>query len=77
MPHAGLWLNDTVNGTEGTFVPLANAAVNADHMYVLAAFRALENSNPEGSLVSTVVSEEILAPLQHYSGCIVLMSVPQ
>ena len=48
MPHAGLWLNDTVNGTEGTFVPLANAAVNADHMYVLAAFRALENSNPRG-----------------------------
>ena len=46
VPHASMWLNDTVNGTEGTFVPLTNAAVNVDHMYVLAAFRAREN--PQG-----------------------------
>ena len=40
-----MWLNDTINGTEGTFVPLANPAVNVDHMYILAAFRPLENQH--------------------------------
>ncbi len=39
VPHAGLWLNDTINGTDGTFVPLGDPAINGSRVYIVAAFR--------------------------------------
>ena len=44
IPHASIWLNDTVNGVNGTFIPLNNPAVQGERMYVLAAFNPW-NSN--------------------------------
>ena len=39
VPHAGLWLNDTVNGTEGTFLPLSTPAVSNNRLYFLSLFK--------------------------------------
>ena len=34
-----MWLNDTINGTTGTFVPLGDPAVNGTRTYLIGAFR--------------------------------------
>ena len=57
MPHASLWLNDTVNGTAGTFIPLGNPAVTGSRVYVLAAFRP----HGKGRLTSSSVHLRLLA----------------
>ena len=51
MPHASLWLNDTVNGMAGTFIPLGNPAVTGSRVYVLAAFRPHGKGRPTSSSV--------------------------
>ena len=40
VPISGLWLNDTRDGVEGTFVPLANPVMNDTRLYIISAFRA-------------------------------------
>ena len=45
IPHASIWLNDTVDGIEGTFIPLDNPAVtNHGRMYILTVFRPFDSS---------------------------------
>ena len=39
VPHAGLWLNETVHGAVGTFIPLINAAVSGNRLYIISAFK--------------------------------------
>ena len=39
IPHAGLWLNDTINGTEGTFLPLSAPAVKGNRLYLVTIFK--------------------------------------
>ena len=46
VPISGLWLNATVRGAEGTFVPLGDPVMNDTHLYIMTAFRA---SSPTGS----------------------------
>ena len=46
IPDASIWLNDTVNGESGTFIPLGNPAAKGARFFVLTAFRAhSEKSN--------------------------------
>ena len=42
IPWASVWLNDTYNSLNGTFVPLATPAVTGNRMYLLTAFWAKE-----------------------------------
>lgn len=37
-PHASIWLNTTVDGQHGTFVPLSNPAVSGMRVYIITAF---------------------------------------
>ena len=42
IPHASIWLNDTLGGQKGTFIPLNNPAINSsssERLYTLTAFR--------------------------------------
>ena len=42
IPHASIWLNDTINGVKGTFIPLNNPAINSsssERLYILTVFR--------------------------------------
>ena len=39
VPHAGLWLNDTINGTEGSFLPLSTPAVSGNRLYIISLFK--------------------------------------
>lgn len=42
IPHASVWLNDTINGHKGTFIPLNNPAINSsssERLYILTVFR--------------------------------------
>ena len=39
IPIAGIWLNDTVDGLRGTFIPLSNPVMNNTRLYLLTAFR--------------------------------------
>lgn len=47
IPHASIWINDTVNGVNGTFIPLNNPAVQGERMYVLAGFKPWNNTIQE------------------------------
>ena len=37
-PYASIWLNSTIDGDNGTFVPLSNPAVSGQRVYFLAKF---------------------------------------
>ena len=40
FPHAGIWLNDTLDSETGTFIPLSNPATHSNNrFYILTAFR--------------------------------------
>lgn len=42
IPHASIWLNDTIKGVKGTFIPLNNPAINSsssERLYLLTAFK--------------------------------------
>lgn len=52
IPHASIWLNDTVNGLKGTFIPLSTPAVNSsssERLYVLTAFRSRQQPQNNSS----------------------------
>lgn len=43
IPHASIWLNDTVNNVKGTFIPLNTPTLNSsssERLYVLSVFRS-------------------------------------
>lgn len=42
IPHASIWLNDTVGGVKGTFIPLNIPTINSsssERLYILTVFR--------------------------------------
>ena len=44
IPHASIWLNDTIDGVNGTFIPLNNPAINSsvsERLYILTVFRPM------------------------------------
>lgn len=44
VPHASIWLNDTVSSQNGTFVPLIAPAFVLDRFYLLTAFWPHDNT---------------------------------
>ncbi len=59
VPHAGLWLNDTFNGTAGTFIPLGDPAVNGSRVYIMAAFRPHPLESADGPLLTRLYAIDI------------------
>ena len=52
--YASIWLNTTLDGVNGTFVPLANPAVSGERLYIIAGFKPFqptEAANTEAKLV--------------------------
>lgn len=39
---ASIWLNTTLDGVNGTFVPLANPAVSGERVYIIAGFKPFQ-----------------------------------
>ena len=47
IPHASIWLNDTVDGVKGTFIPLNTPVLNtssSERLYILTVFRPFKSS---------------------------------
>lgn len=40
--HASIWLNTTLDGVNGTFIPLANPAVSGERVYIIAGFKPFQ-----------------------------------
>ena len=51
--YASIWLNDTVNDLNGTFVPLSNPAVSGERVYFLAKFSPFK-PYPPGHMTSII-----------------------
>lgn len=52
IPHASIWLNDTVGGVKGTFVPLNTPTINSsssERLYILTVFRPFKSHNNSSS----------------------------
>ena len=50
IPHASVWLNDTVDGVKGTFIPLNTPAINSsssERLYILTMFRPKSSKLPQ------------------------------
>lgn len=65
IPHASIWLNDTIDGVNGTFIPLSNPAGQDERMYVLTAFkpwnRNSERNKSEGNVHLRVYAISVLS----------------
>lgn len=64
VPISGLWLNATVRGAEGTFIPLGDPVMNDTHLYIMTAFRA---SSPTGSGPAKRITAENSTLLRLYA----------
>ena len=42
LAFASIWLNTTLDGQQGTFIPLSNPAVSGKRVYIIAAFKSSE-----------------------------------
>ncbi len=50
VPVASIWLNDTVDGETGTFIPLSSPAAQGNRFYILTAFRAHSETSSQINL---------------------------
>jgi hypothetical protein len=55
VPISGLWLNATVQGVSGTFIPLTNPVMNNTRLYILTAFRQATSSTKYGAGTNTTL----------------------
>lgn len=72
IPISGLWLNATVRGVRGTFVPLGDPVMNDTHLYIMTAFRAsgptsdgpTKRSTTENSTLLRLYAIEVIESLE-------------